>query len=122
MLKKEKKVKKEGLIVLFMAGIMIFSVVGFIWTNSATQKLEYNGYSFLITNNGYLLNYQKKQVFFSYFPEQLTDLEINPEVKSTLLNKYEIDFTYDINDTLKQEIALMHYNMQPVLSDFLKIY
>lgn len=101
-----------------IAFIMVTSVIGFMWGREGEQRREkYNGRTFILNENGqWVTKINKVSFSFNYFPKDLEDIKINEDIKGKLLNTYEIDTTYDINDSHKEAIAITQYEMNQDLS------
>ena len=88
-LKEEKKsrgLSKEAWITIFIAGIMILSVFGILFSsfNSQGAKQEYNGHDFVATDYGWSTKVNKQQVYFTYHPKDLEIINLDQEVLDLL--------------------------------------
>lgn len=108
----------------FIGFIMISSVFGvmFYGFTSPEEKLDYKGTVFTRINNGFTTQINKKQVPFSYFPSDVEELDIDREAITRIKNTAEVDMTYDLDNKYSQQIALIQYNIEPILADFFNIY
>lgn len=97
---------------------MVTSVIGFMMGRGGEERTEkYNGKTFTLNQNGqWDTTINKVDFSFNNFPKDLEDIKINEDIKGKLLNTYEIDTTYDINDSHKEAIALIQYEMNIDLS------
>ena len=121
-MKKENK-NRGKIFSIFIVVIMTMSVLGFLFGsgNSNDQEYKYDKWTFIRTGSQWVTKYNDKQLFFDYFPEQVTDISINQDIISKL-NVLEVDLTYDSNDSLKEAIALSHYMMQQNLGQVSNLY
>ncbi len=101
---------------LFIAFIMIVSVLGFALSFRApsAEKLEYQGYTFIRTNQGLRTNINDINIYFYYFPRDIADIEFDEGAK-TALDTRVLWFTYDPNDEFATEIADSLFYIEDVL-------
>jgi len=116
--------KKKILWAAIIGFIMVSSIFGvmFYGFTNPEEKTRYNDFTFTMTRGGYTTEINKKRVPFSYFPTEVEELNIDKQVIDRIKNTAEIDITYDINNTYPQQIALVEYNIEPILRDFFNIY
>jgi len=119
MKRKEPKIKKEAIITIFLAAIMVFSIFGIMIEGftSNSQKVFYGKQAFSMTDNGWVTKIGSKNFIFSYLPEELKDINVSNEIKNIVSEKKEIDFTSEFNDTFKQQIAFIVFDSQQKLSE-----
>lgn len=120
----KKKEKSRGkFFSIFIVVIMSMSIIGFLigGGGGGEQKLEYNDQTFTRRGNEWVTLVNNRQLVFDYFPEQVEDIKINPEIIAKL-KTLEIDITYDINDSFAETIALSQYMMQQNLGAVTNIY
>jgi hypothetical protein len=86
---KKKVISKEIIITIIIAGVMILSVFGIMFSsyNDQTQKETYNGLDFFNTVEGWMTKIDGQKVYFSYAPSQLETLEVSPQVISLLVSQ-----------------------------------
>jgi len=92
---------------LFIAFIMITSVIGFIWSSDSSENnfevLEYKGHQFKNINGNYLLELNGNEYVFDNSPYEVGDIDIgNFNLES---DKYYILFTPNEKD-LNMEYAI----------------
>ena len=98
MQKKEPILKNKKLLVYILGFGIIMLMVGSVlslWVfkeeqNTETTTYEYNGYKFVDSNNGYIININNKNIAFNYLPNELEDIEA--EGFNFVNNKYYILF------------------------------
>ena len=94
---KEKKDRKGIILTLFIAFIMITSVLGFVFSGDNSQSsVEYNGYTFTRTENGWASYIRDQYLYFTYSPADLTSdpfnvFSINSEKVYIAYNPSEMD-------------------------------
>ncbi len=94
---KEKKDRKGIILTLFIAFIMITSVLGFVFSGDDSQSsVEYNGYTFTRTDNGWATYIRDQYFYFTYSPIDLESLPfdvfpINSEKAYIAYNPSEMD-------------------------------
>jgi len=119
MKRKEPRIKKEAIITIFLAAIMVFSIFGIIIEGftSNSQRVFYGSQAFSTTDKGWATKIGSKNFIFSYLPGELKDITVSDEIKNMLVGKKEIDFTSDFNDTFKQQIAFIVFDSEQKLSE-----
>ena len=94
---KEKKDRKGIILTLFIAFIMITSVLGFVFSGDNNQSsVEYNGYTFTRTDNGWVSYIWDQYFYFTYSPADLKSVPfdvfpINSEKVYIAYNPDELD-------------------------------
>jgi hypothetical protein len=119
-MRKEKKSHKGTILSAIIVFIMISSVIGFLY-GGQTDQYRYKDLKFKKSTAGWTTTINSQQLVFDYFPSDVEQIEMGPEIQAALINRPEIDTTSDINDTFSEEIALAQYNMALVLNE-LNIY
>lgn len=103
------------LLVLFIAFIMITSVIGFIYSGSSTTVRDY-GLKFEQNQGRWSAMINNREALFNFLPSEVADIEVSPEIISSMANTLEVDATYEGNSTLSGLIALAIYEMQQTFS------
>ena len=104
MYRRKESNRKKAFLGIFIAFIMVSSMVGYMWGSSA-QRVKYNSYKFIRTETGYLLQLGEKEAQFKYFPEMLENLEFPYEAEFLLNGKIMFYLTYDPNSTYKKTFS-----------------
>ena len=96
------------ILTLFIAFIMVTSVIGFIWSSSSNEDnsnfLEYNGNKFKNVNGRYVLELNSNEYIFDNSPYELSDINIGDfNIES---DKYYLLFNPEEKD------LNMEYSMQ----------
>lgn len=109
MREKEKNTKAK-FFSIFIVVIMTASVLGFFigGGRSGEQSIEYNGYNFVRKDNGWMVLLNNRQLYFDYYPEQVSDIEVSKEIIDKF-DTLEIDITNNANTTSPESIALAQY-------------
>ena len=100
---KAKKNYAAIFVSLFIAFIMITSVIGYIFGDSGQSTARYNGITFTLTSNGWKTVYQGRQYTFSFLPQDLKSINLSDSI--VLKDTLQLDVTYDYNSSFAQEIA-----------------
>jgi len=119
-MKKERKFKKEQILVYLIAFVMIGSTFGvmFYGFSGTSTELTYGKFTFSreqSPKNKWYTKIDGKTIYFDYFPTEVESINLSQEISNRLLNSVEIDFTYYVNDTKKDVIAYSGYDMQQQL-------
>ena len=115
--------KTKIILTIFIAFIMITSVIGFIWTSGDSEDnsnfLEYNNYKFKNVNGRYLLDINSNEFVFDNSPYEVAEIHLedfniesdkyyilfNPEEKD-LNMEYSIQKLYLVLKSLNVNIQL----------------
>ncbi|MBN1645138.1 hypothetical protein JW851_03825 [Candidatus Woesearchaeota archaeon] len=113
--KTARKIKQPKILVsLFLAGIMIFSILGFMMSyqmDDTRTELEYNGYEFEQLYGGFQLVLNKQKIVLNYFPEQLENVDLTKEIKTILKNAKVLSVAYDSDSEYKEYFAEQQFNL-----------
>ncbi|MFC1752657.1 hypothetical protein ACFL96_04600 [Thermoproteota archaeon] len=84
--KKKKRLSKEMLITILIAGVMILSVFGIMFSSYSDQqqKETYGDYDFSSTADGWMTKLDDQKLYFTYSPSQLDALNVSSLVLSRL--------------------------------------
>ncbi len=111
--RKEKRFKKEHVLSIIIALVMISSVFGVIFYGySGSDRVEkYNDHKFSLTTRGIETKVDGEKYYFYYFPQQVEDINISESALNAFNSKY-LYITYDPNASYVREMALMQFNLQ----------
>ena len=117
---KEKKQKKRWGLILFIVFIMIGTSVSFVFFgfSPATERVKYNGFSFVNNGNIWIAKINGREAAFSFLPSEVESVSAFEDFSKRLQGKFEIDVTYDLNSTYKESIALAQHQMELTLSAY----
>ncbi len=101
--KKRLILRKEN-VALFILIIMVFSVFG-MWKASQANTVEYNGFEFILTQNGWLTTINDKQYFFNFLPNELEQINSTP----IDLNGPKVYIAYDSKDKGLEKTNTINY-------------
>lgn len=123
MRRQEKKFPKEKLMVLFIAFVMIFSVVGYMFgRNGSEEKLSYNDYKLVRKGSQWSIVVDNKEAVFDYFPVEVENINVSYDIIESIMNTLEVDTTYDINSSYSESIAYSQYEIALMLNEHFNIY
>ena len=117
---KERKEKKKWGLIFFIILIMIGTSVSFVFFgfSPATERVKYNGFSFVNNGNIWITKINGREAAFSFLPEEAESISMPYDISQRLQNKFEIDATYDLNSTYKEPIALAQHQMGLTLAAY----
>ena len=123
-MRKKKKFNSTLWMSLFIAFIMVLSILGIMVgeTSPSGSKIKYNDFTFFRVQDGFMTKINKKDVRFSYFPSDLENITIDPAIKDNFNNINMVYLTYNPNQPAVQAIANVLYSLKPILDDFFNIY
>ncbi len=101
---------------------MVFSIFGLFIDSinfSRSQTLEYNNHEFIQTEQGWLLDYNGKELYFFFTPQMVEEIQINKEAINKIQQAQTIQITYDGNSTNKQALAEIQYLLENILTNIL---
>ncbi|GIU69929.1 MAG: hypothetical protein KatS3mg002_1165 [Candidatus Woesearchaeota archaeon] len=98
---KKNRSKKWGIIfiTLLISLSMILSIFAIVIDNQSTQQ-KYNGYKYIITNEGYKFKINKTIYTFQFHPTQLENINMSQDSKNILSNSMAIVMLFNPNSTL----------------------
>jgi len=111
MQKKENKLAKNA-VTIFIVVLMVGSVLGYMFGRDSGESLKYNEYKFLRKGNKFVLNVNKADVEFDYFPSDVENIKIDPAVLGKFSDKAEIDSTYDKDSKFKEAISVAQFDLE----------
>jgi len=81
------KIDKKTLMGLFIIGIMVFSIFGFVLSYSSGQeKLRYNDFKFTRTQLGVQTKINGEKILLNFYPTEVEDITIDEQAKQLLKN------------------------------------
>ena len=104
---------------LFIAGLMIFSIVGFMLVDVGVseQKRTYGDFTFYRTESGWKTNSGVKDVLFNFFPDQVSQVLVDTKAALILTNTPVLGVTYDPNSSSAQSFGQIQYYLEQVFQD-----
>lgn len=110
--------EKKVIMPIFLASIMILSVLGFAFTSGDGQgSVKFNGYKFSKTNQGWLTYRDNQQILIASDPRTL-DLSNTPKITLNDLNSAnKIYLTTNPEENLQQYLAYFSFNILPKLKN-----
>lgn len=119
---KKKDNKKVWLVGIFMAVIMVTSIIGFMVGENPDQTKTYNGIKFYRTNIGWEAKINNKMVQFTLLPEEAQGINISNTLIEQLKTTKMAQVTFDPNAAYPQETALAQYQLQQTMNNALNLY
>ncbi|MBI2652998.1 hypothetical protein HYX00_06030 [Candidatus Woesearchaeota archaeon] len=110
---KEQKEKKKWGLILFIIFIMIGTSVSFVFFGFQPQNevIKYNGIKFVKYADRWEAKINGRTAAFSFLPSEVEGVLAFDDFAKMLQSKFEIDSTYDLNNTYAQSIAQAQYQM-----------
>ena len=114
-----KEVTKK-LLAIFIASIMVLSVLGFVLNYIITPEVyKFNKYIIKATPKGFELKALGKKFLFNFLPDQLVQFELKEA--NFLLNASEIAITYNPEDSEVNLAAEAQFYFEDLAKDLWKI-
>jgi len=117
---KDKAEKKRWGLIFFIVLIMVGTSFSFVFYGFSgdSEKVKYNGATFVKFPDRWEAKIDGKQAAFTFLPSEVESIAALDDSFKTLQGKPEIDFTYDLNSTYKESIALAQHQMELTLSAY----
>lgn len=120
--RKDKGMKKGTVITIFLAFIMVTSILGITLSDSTDGSQTYKGNKFYRTDYGYKTKIDGKFMDFHFYPGNLEAIELPPLVTQRIKGSREVVMTYDPNQEEVLAIAASQDYLSRVLSSEFMIY
>ncbi len=118
----KNKERKNWPLIVFMIIILMGTSFSFVFFGFAppSDKIKYKGISFTHNPNQgiWIAKINGKYAAFSFLPKDVENISVNAKIPSLQAGTYEIDVTYDFNDTYKQAMALAQHQMALTLEQY----
>ena len=117
---KEQKEKKKWGLILFIVFIMIGTSFSFVFFGFQPQNevTKYNGIKFVKYPDRWEAKINGRIAAFSFLPSEVENALAFDDFAKMLQDKFEIDSTYDLNNTYAQSIAQAQYQMGLTLDTY----
>ncbi|MBI4439721.1 hypothetical protein HY638_02005 [Candidatus Woesearchaeota archaeon] len=109
MRKERGESKAKAYIVIFIAFILVTSIIGFLYNGNTSGSRTVNGKKFYPTDKGWLLTLDRAQYVFSYLPDEIGSIPADASL--ALKNSPMIYITYGPEDENGGKIAQMQYDL-----------
>jgi len=115
---------KKTIMSLFIAFIMIVSVIGFSlsFAQPAGEKLQYKEHKFVRTQQGLRTKLNDINVYFYSFPRDIEEMEFDEGAKVAVDSARVIWLSYDPQDEKAADIADTFYYMEEILGRVADVY
>lgn len=115
--KKQKSNKTRLFLPIFIALIMITSILGFMHSPDTEQQYKYNGHLFTQTDKGWVTYVNNRPLSLAYDPQSLESISIDDISLSELNSAQKTYLSTNPEDNLNQ-VALYNFqqNIIPLLS------
>lgn len=107
---------------LFLVFIMVFSGALIGYQGSSAFSTESYGFTFEQKQNGWTTSIDGNDVHFDYLPEEVEDIVLDPGALEGLKVTKQIYATSNQNDTNKETIALVQYELVTQLDSDFSVY
>ena len=114
--------KRKKMISLFIVVVMVMSAAGFMIDYAFKEKLEYNGFKFENTEQGFVTKLNGNKIAFNYYPTQLESINISSEAMNGIKSAKMIGVSYDPNSYLVETMAQLQYYLDMSLPELFGIF
>jgi hypothetical protein len=111
---KNKKNYAGVFVSLFIAFIMVTSILGYIFGDSDTRTSKYKDIKFTLTTQGWTTKINGAIYHFTYTPTDIESINMSDEIALSVPT--ELDVTYDYNSSYRQDIAGAIFELATILS------
>ncbi len=118
MKQKDDNRKSKILISIFIAFIMITSVIGFMFGQYATEQYKFRNYKFTRTDQGLSLVVNKQDVYFDYFPTEANITDFDTAIDSKIKSTKMFYLTYNYTSPYSEVLGKSAYDIILTLSKF----
>lgn len=117
-------INKKMFLSLFIVAIMVLSTFGFIFSyqTSSGEKQEYNGHKLTVTEQGVKAKVNDKNIYFTYFPTQLEEINMSASLIDALNNLKMITVVYDPNAEWAGAMADVQYQAEQSIPEHTDVY
>ncbi len=98
-MRKEKRSRGAIYVAVFIAAIMVTSVLGFIFGERDQESMTYKNHDFYKKNLKWVTKINGKDAAFDYFPSEVESINLSENAKNKILNSRMVYVTYDPNQT-----------------------
>lgn len=106
----KKRVSKEFVWTLFIALIMVSSIIGFMWVGEEEPVFTYKDkYKFVRRNNAFVYKQDDQEFVFRFLPYEVEELA--KSVDSSRINKPMLYLTFNPDSELLQSIDLLRFEL-----------
>ncbi len=111
--------EKKTIASLFIASLMIFSIVGYVLVDVdvSERKKTHGDFTFYRMSTGWRTTIQGKDVLFNFLPEQVAHISADQQTALLLTNTPVLGVTYDPNSTSAQSLGQIQYYFEQVFQD-----
>ena len=101
---------------------MVLSAAGFMIDYAFREKLEYNGFSFSQTEQGFVTKVAGRKIAFNYFPSSLEPINISTEAIDEIKSAKMIGISYDPKSYLVEGMAQLQFYLDTTLPEMFDIF
>lgn len=109
-IKEEKKKNvSSGLIwTIFIAGIMVSSIAGYMWFGSNETEFDYKGHKIARTDSGFAYEKDGNKFMFEFFPSELEEIKGNTSL--SLLNRPMFYLTFEPESDIVESMDVLRFD------------
>ncbi len=119
-MKKERHSKGAVYVAIFIAAIMVTSVLGFIFGERSQESMTYGKHNFDKKNLKWVTKINGKDASFDYFPAEVELINLSDSAVNSILNSKMVYVTYDPNQT-NEDLGVAQFDLNQQLM-LLNIY
>ncbi len=108
--------------VLFIAFIMLSSVIGYAIFGGSTQKQKYGKYQFIRTDQGWVTKVDNQKILFDYHPLEVESINLTQGIINSIKNTSMIYLTFDPEQSYLEYIDLARFQLTELFWTFFNIY
>ena len=105
---KKKKISSGLAWTIFIAVIMVSSIIGYMWIGGNEAEFEYNGHKIARTDNGFAYAKDGNKFMFKFFPSELEGIKGNTSL--SLLNRPMFYLTFDPESGIVESMDVLRFD------------
>jgi hypothetical protein len=113
-MRKEKRSKGAMYVAIFIAVIMITSVLGYIFGDGSQESMTYGKHDFYKKNLKWVTKINGNEVAFDAFPAEVELINLSENAKNKILDSKMIYVTYNPNQT-NEELGFAQFDLNQKL-------
>lgn len=113
-MRREKGNKGVVYVAIFIAFIMVTSVLGFIF-GSDDETMSYGKHVFYKKNLKWVIRTDSGELGFDYFPAEIEHISLDENAKTAIINSKMVYVTYEPNQTNAGELGFAQFDISQKL-------
>ena len=123
MKRKKKKINYSLIMAIFIAVVMMTSIMGYMWQGGdGGETVKMGDYTFSRVSSYWQVKYEGQFLKFSYLPDTLLDINVTDVAIEKMLATKMVYTTSDVNDVYAESIAQTIFELRKELGENLMVF